>query len=185
MTTAVPLALPPAFVQFSRLHQSTLNSYAAHVLALYTQTQGGWRTGKPMCLVQAADVGGCPPNVDTVVQFQTGVQDTDGMYSATSPTQLTVQTTGWYRIVLQIKWDTTAGGRRACKIMVNGYNPGVNSIASDARDLGPQTLDACEGFAHLPAFSTIYANIWQSSATTAHLLTTKGGSFMSVEWICP
>lgn len=180
--------LPKVWQPYMLLSVGTLNRYPAHILALYTQTVGGWRTGKPMCLVKAVDAGGVPNSTDTVIQFQTAAQDTDGMYSSTSPTQLTVQTTGWYRVVLQVHWDTTTTGRRACKIMVNGIDPGSNAIASDARDLGTPgegTLTSCEGLAHLAAGATIYGNVWQSSGGTLHFVSGFSGTFLSAEWLMP
>lgn len=182
--------LPTTWGFGAPLTQHALNGYSAHILDLYTQCLGGFRTAKPMCLVIAADAGGIPNQTDTVITFQTGAQDTDGMYTATSPTQLTIQTSGWYRIMLQVHWDTTVAGHRSCKVLVNGTDPllpGV-AVATDAGDLGVSgegTVTTCEAFAHLNAGSTVYGNVWQSSGTVLHFVTVYSGTFMSAEWIAP
>ena len=179
---------PQAMYTGDRVYLGFVNTWPAGVLAAYTQCLGGFRTQRPLAKVTLDTTFGVANGNDVVVPFTTGAVDTDNMYSSLTPTQLTVQTSGWYRIILQQHWDVNGAGQRACKIMVNGTNPSINAIASDSRAPGIGGIGnmlCCEGFAHLTYGSTIYANAYQSSGGTQTLQTGYSGSFMSAEWICP
>lgn len=176
------------FAANGRLTQGIINGWPADILAGYTQTLGGFRTTRPMAQVAMSTTFGVANGNDVVMPFTSVVVDTDGMASTLAPNQLTVQTPGWFRIILQLHWDTTGAGQRACKIMTNGSNPNLNAIASDSRAPGVDgigSITACEAFAHLNYGSTIYANAYQLSGVTLDLVPNNGGSFMSAEWIAP
>lgn len=186
----MPLTISPQIFHFAangRLTQGPINGWPADILALYTQTLGGFRTTRPMAHITMSTTFGVANANDVVMPFTASTVDTDGMWSALSPNQLTVQTPGTWRIILQMHWDTTNPGQRACKIMVNGSNPNLNALATDSRQGvgGIGCLLACEAFAHLDYGSTIYANAYQTSGATQFLIPDNGGSFMSAQWIAP
>lgn len=186
LPTLVPA--PASMITGDRLYLSYVNSWPATILAAYTQCLGGFRTQRPLAKVILDTTFGVAGSNDVVVPFTTGAVDTDNMYSSLTPTQLTIQTPGWYRIILQQHWDVNGSGQRACKIMVNGTNPSINAIASDSRAPGIGGIGnmlCCEAFAHLSYGSTIYANAYQNSGSVQNLQAGYSGSFMSAEWICP
>lgn len=172
------------------LGQSLLNTYPAHVVNLYSQLAGGFRTSRPLAVlaVTSGSAVAVPNTTDSVVAFGSAVRDNDGMFSTVAPTQVSIQTSGWYRCSLQVRWPVNGTGYRACKILFNGLVPAAAAIGADFRQAGSSgegDVTACEGVAHLTAGSSVFANVWQSSGGSLTYQTAGSGTRLTVEWIAP
>lgn len=188
-TWAAPTPAIPTFVDGATTIVSPLNDLTASFTNLYNYTQGGFRTEKPLCVVyRLKSEGGPRPSVDNLVNWDSVYANTDFMFTASANDTLTVHTPGWYRLSLQVHFDATPAGLRACKIMVNGSAPGTNSVATDARipvTSSEGTVVFCSALVGLAAGSTILANCYQSSGGASMVITTFSASFLSAEWISP
>lgn len=173
----------PRVVSGTAPSATVFNTLAAEVDALgagctvrRTSTQTGILTG-----------------TDFVVSWQALTFDTiGGMWSASTPTAVTIVIPGVYACTLQERWSPSGGngtGQRAGKIMLNGSSVFNNSQASDKR--------AADGTAEgvtlsmttvlrLVAGDQLYCNYWQSSGSTiSGLHTDYGGTFFSVNRMGP
>jgi hypothetical protein len=188
-----PYPALPTFTDGTALTDASLNALSSNLGNLYTQTQSGFRTVKPMCVVYAdLDPAFAPASgVNELMPWDTVFQNTDAMFVTSQNTLFTVYSPGWYRISLQIHFDTVATGIRACKILINGTDPNGNAVSADARNPvtdGEGTVLFCSALVDCPKDTQIRANLYQDNTgddVVSSTVTDFSGSFMSAEWIAP
>jgi hypothetical protein len=102
--------------------------------------------------------------------WDTVLEDTDGLYAGGSPELLTIPTAGLWQVIYQFSAVTDATGDRAARVLLNGSataTPGGTSGIIlygqvEAADLGPTTITLCRNF-RFSAGDTIEAWGFQSS----------------------
>jgi hypothetical protein len=77
----------------------------------------------PECVVQQTAVQAIPNGTTTAtaVRWDAAVKDNDGMFDASTPTYITIQTPGWYEIEWAVSWGTKADATiRIQPLFLNG-----------------------------------------------------------------
>lgn len=184
-----PTPAIPSFTDGLIVNAGNLNALGTNLTNLYSQGFGGFRTLKPICVIQLTANQSVAPSADNLIQWDAEVIDTDNMWVATGKDHMTVNTAGIYNIQLQLHWAVeNAINIRAAKILVNGTDPTTASKAADvvvAFTNGEGPVNNCSAIVALSAGSAIYANRFQDSGNTVSLRTGFGGCHMSAEWISP
>jgi hypothetical protein len=186
----VAMSALTSFVDGTIPHQGDLNNYGTNIDTLCQLTTGKTAasgvSSKPMCKVAINANLGIATNVDAVTIFNVANYNTDNMWVASQPTQVTIQTAGKYRVVVQGDWAANATNTRSVKILVNGT---TNSNAVASCEVGAAPINdtiiqavACESLA---IGATVYMGVNQNSGGSLNLGTSLGGTFMIVEWVAP
>lgn len=185
MAGIVAAPTTPVFLDGRTITAAQLTTIGTHAAALFTRAQGGFRTRKPVLQVYNNSGIGIPATTNYTVGWLGASFNTDGMWSAASPAQVVVNTPGWYRLALQVHWDSTPNGIRSCKIVVNGTDPSASSVATANRYpcAGEGTVVFCQCVTKLAAGALIYATLY--TTTASGIISTYSGSYMSAEWIAP
>jgi hypothetical protein len=180
----------PTFQDGVLVHASDLNAICSNITALYQAALGGTRTAaKPQCVLSisstthACTTGASNNTTPGLIAWEGASINNDGMWTVTSPTIMTVQTSGTYRINLQVAvnvgWGASAALGLHLFIMVNGTSAATNTV-SCWRDFY-SSRSRCSATVSLQPASTIaaaaiygYGNRY-NSATAINFLTTTGG----------
>lgn len=189
LLVTAPVPPIPTFTEGTRLEENGLNSLSLNLRNLFNQTQGGFRTRKPICAAYQTAPQSIPTNVDTIMLFGGIAVNTDNMWATGANFALQVNTPGWYRLATQIHYNVDAVGIRACKLLVNGTDPNTNAVASDNRPpvtTGEGTVIGCQApLVHLAPGVFVYVNTYQNAGVGVSTVTTYSGSFVSAEWVAP
>lgn len=68
----------------------------------------------------------------TAIIFTTVVEDTNGMFTLLTPTQITCNLAGWYGLGAVVRFDANSVGLRDLRIQVNGVNIVIQELAAVA-----------------------------------------------------
>jgi hypothetical protein len=157
---------------------------------------------KPIVLIeQVINAQAINTGLNTLNNFTAGglIYDTDGMWSSGTPSRLTVQTPGWYRVSYGINCGTSGGTYGSCVRSTTGANnPAGSGVVSLNHWAGYTNVTATSnpGYAGAsglwPAY--LYAGDYlqlQMDAAAAGTSTglaapgsaNNGGSFFSMEWV--
>lgn len=186
-----------SFTDGNVVHQADLNNYGTNIDTLCQQTTGktaaAAKSSKAITQVERnanlsiADGGASP----IIITWNTASQQiTDTLWTAGSPTVLTVVTAGWYQMNLQVTWASAVLSIRTSGIMVNGTVQATNSIASTSfsstsTNVSYQQVGA---YYRLAAGATIYGFVYQSSGGAVNLNPTSvlaPGTYLAVRWDAP
>jgi hypothetical protein len=191
---AVAMMAPTNFTDGVLVRQADLNNLSTNLDALCQITTGKTAASgvasKPLCKLQRNAPQLISSVVNTLVQWDTEIVDTDNMWVPSVPDHMTVQTPGWYDIKFQYHID--AGGNapteRVAEIFVNGTSTSNTAGSMDSVMSRVQgTRIQCVATEHLAAGATIYANLYQDSGVPLNIAssTTTWRVFLVAEWTAP
>lgn len=188
---ATPTPAIPVFTDGMVVHATDLNALASNLTNLYNYNQASFNSQRPSLIVKATSTQSIPSNADTIVTFQSAVVNTDNMWTASVPTQVTIQHAGIYLIFSQLRWPTIGapgfGANTSMNILTNSTSIS-NAIAGATGlycNVGLGHTVQCATIANLAAGATIFLNAWQSDATAQPLQTNLGGSYIGATFITP
>lgn len=162
-----------------------LNGVGSNLTNIYNYTMAGFRTLKPICAVRVTGTISIPDSTDTVITWDTVDINYDNMWTSSSPTVITVNTAGVYRIHVQPAHTNSAGGghQLAGYVLINGTSVATNAVAGF--NIGVGQMGTCSALVGLSAGNTIRGSIFQATTLSQNLRTTDGGCRMVAEWVSP
>lgn len=186
-----PTPAIPSFTDGSVVHQADLNALASNLTNLFNENQGGFNTQRPCVIAQQTVAQTVNNATDTLVSFNSANVNTNNMWVAGNPTQLTIQTAGIYWVFSQVRWPTIGAPALttvcASNILANGTST-ANTIASNLLPFvnsGAGCGTQAGVIANLVANATLYLDVWQSSGAVQTLQTNFGSSFMGAIFLTP
>lgn len=123
-------------------------------------------------------------NTSTNVTFDAETYDTDSFHSNTvNNTKMTIPAGlgGYYRITLNIGWDTNSSGRRTISIKRNGSS--IIALAEATPATGVYLTFNVSTTYYLSATDTIEAEVYQSSGVSLDVLLQAERTFLQIERI--
>jgi len=179
-----PTPAIPTFASDVMVTALTLNAVGSNLTNLYNYTMGGFRTLKPLCVLRVAGTVSIPSSTDRVIAWDTADVNYDSMWSSGSPTFMTVNTAGVYRLSVQPAHANSAGGiwQLAGYVLINGTAVATNAVAGFNID---GYMGTCSALVGLSVGNTIYGSIFQATGLSQNLRTTDGGCRMVAEWVSP
>jgi hypothetical protein len=152
---------------------------------LDAQTKTSWEffLDKPFCKVErASSVQSIAASGSHVaISFDTEVEDNDGMYSAGSPTRITIQTDGLYLVQAHTNWAVNVNNNRLTSINKNGIG---NFVAFHTRPA--DSTDSCTQIwwlGRLVAGNYLELGVRQTTVGAVNTGTGTGIPTMSVKWM--
>lgn len=185
---AVPTPAIPTFTDGLVVHATDLNALASNLTNLYLYNQAGFQSQKPCVIVKQTTGQSIPNNTNTLINFQSALVNTDNMWAAGTPNQVTIQHAGIYLIIGQTVYPSAGAPgvsiTNADNILVNGTNPATNSVSSSGggsgiNASGPTTAS----LQNLAAGATVFLNTAHNYGGAVTLLTSFGSSFLSAIFI--
>lgn len=128
MTTPSPPI--PSFTDGTVVHQADLNALASNLTNIYTYLLGGFRTTPPIAVIQQNNAQTFTTGTTAQVTYDTAVVNTNSMWVAGSPAQVTIQTAGTYLIMQHVIWNSAFSGYRFCGVTLNGTTIPTNYVAN-------------------------------------------------------
>lgn len=188
----VPTPAIPTFTDGQIVHATDLNALASNLTNLYNYNQSGFVTQRPCVIVQQTTGQSIPNNTDTVVNFQSATINTDNMWTASTPGQLTIQHAGIYLLNGQVFYqaigsptlNTNAGGY----ICVNGTTSVTNAVGAGGANAGQGAAGPTANIAalvNLAVNATVYLEATHTYGSSTTLRTNYGGSWLSAIFITP
>lgn len=180
-----------SFVDGSIVHQGDLNNLSANINTLCQLTTGKTAasgvSSKPLVRTSITSNQSIPDSTITVISWNTANASTDNMWVSSVPTALTVQTAGWYSILVQAAWASGTQSNRSIGVMINGTNENVNGVAKTwfAGSLVGPWYQQVTAYEHLAAGATIYGYVYQVSGGALNLVTSVPATYMSARWDAP
>lgn len=180
------------FVDSVVVHQGGVNNLSTNIDTLCQLTTGKTAASavstKPLIEVALNANQSMPNNSVQVISWNVANSNTDNMWVVSSPASLTIQTSGWYSILMQVSWASGTLSERNCGIMVNGLTESVNSVAKN--DFQNSAASGSiwfqvQAYKHLAAGATVYGYIYQSSGGALNLLSAVPGTYLSARWDAP
>lgn len=189
---AIPTPAIPTFTDGQIVHATDLNAMASNLTNLYTYNQAGFTSQKPCVIVKQTTGQAIPNNADTVLNFQTAIINTDNMWTASVPGQLTIQHPGIYLLNGQIFYQaigsptlaTNAGGY----LCVNGTNSSLSAIGAGGTNAGQGAAGPTANMAalvNLAAGATVFLEATHTYGASTTLRTNFGGSWLAAVFITP
>lgn len=185
------MTAPTNFTDGVVVHQADLNNLSTNLDSLCQITTGKTAASgvstKPIVRVGLNANQSIPDSTITVVSWNAASTNTDNMWVASQPTQLTVQTAGWYQILMQTAWNGATQSNRSCGVMINGTSEAVNGVAKNwfAGSLNGPWYHQVLAYEHLAAGATIYGYVYQVSGGALSLVTSVPGTYLSARWDAP
>lgn len=131
----------------------------------------------------AAGAGGYDALGGNLVDLEAVIFDSHSFWSSGTPSRLTVPAgqAGYYLIVAQASWNTSATGRKAGWIYKNGSRVGIAEVNGDDGGLGLSFTVAT--FIQLAVGDYVELVVRQDSAGALDLLGEAGGSFTQIQMV--
>jgi hypothetical protein len=127
MTTPTPAI--PTFTDGVPAHAVALNALGSNITNLYNYSLGGFLTSPPFVIANQTTAQSIT-SAETSLSFNTTIVNSNNMWVASQPSQLTIQTTGTYLFIGQFSTGLGATATYAyATITVNGTGLG-NRIAT-------------------------------------------------------
>jgi hypothetical protein len=175
-----PTPAIPTFVDGLITHQTDLNSLVANINNLYLTDLGAFRTTNPCCAVRVTGTHSVPNSTEVQIPWDVADINNDAMWSASSPTILTINTAGVYLVQVTLGVVTGSAQQIAARILVNGTFPPTDAQVTSSM-LGFKNI--ASSMVPLEAGSVINATIFHTVGSTVNLDTTKGSCRMSAHRI--
>jgi hypothetical protein len=170
------------------VHQADLNALAQNLTNLYGYNQGGFATQRPAALAQQTSAQTIPTSTDTLLTFNAATINTDNMWVASQPAQLTIQVAGIYILFAQTFWP----GNRAVSgatpwvtmdILVNGTSGTAVSHAGCGVISSATTATPGAGLfsmipANLASGGTVFLSCNQNYGASVPLPVSRGGAYL-------
>ena len=185
--TTTPTPAIPTFTDGLVVHATTLNALSSNLTNLYTYGQASFTSQKP-CVVAQQTTGQTITGVDTLLNFQTATVNTDNMWTASVPNQLTVQHAGIYYVWSVIAWAVTAtgsfGNHGISYILINGST--ASSAVATSGNVYGTTAGNCAAstscIINLAAGATIFS-LGNSQGANNTLGVALGGSTLGAMYM--
>ncbi|GAA1030811.1 MULTISPECIES: TNF domain-containing protein [Amycolatopsis] len=189
---AVPTPTIPTFTDGQIVHAADLNGLGSNLTNLYNYLNAGFTSQRP-CVIAKQTTGQSIPNAtNTLVNFQSAAVNTDNMWNASQPNQLTIQHAGIYLLYSQTRYGAVANSLSEAvttSLLVNGTAVPGNAVSTQAQippSIGAGTALMCISLVNLAAGSTVYLNAWQSTTGGAITLDTAyGGTYLAAVFLTP
>ena len=128
MTAPTPAI--PTFTDGTIVHQAALNALGSNLTNLYSFCLGAFVNSPAFCITNQTSAQPIPNTTTTVVNFSSTVINTNNMWVASQPGQLTVQTAGTYLLIGKVRYGAAAGGTfRFAEVLINGTSSPGNVVA--------------------------------------------------------
>lgn len=173
----------PVFASDVMVTATQLNAVGSNLTNIYTYAMGGFRTRKPICAVRATATHAVPDSTATILTWDTADLNYDAMWSAGSPTVLTVNTAGVYHLSVQPAHTGTGPNQLAGYILINGTSQTTNAVG--AFNVGAGVMGTASALVALTVGTTIYGSIYQATGLPLNERTNLGGCRMVAEWVSP
>lgn len=181
----VPSPTIPTFTDGSLLHATALNALASNLTNLYNYNQGGFSTQRP-CVIAVQTTGQSIPNSsDTLVNFNSAPVNTNNMWVASQPTQITIQTAGIYYLFGAIHYpllgSPTLATDATAELRLNGTGPGNAVMGADLPYVsnGAGTIPQTSYLANLASGAVLYLNAWHTAGASETLIASPYGSTLA------
>lgn len=188
----IPTPTIPSFTDGMIVHATDLNALASNLTNLYLYNNAGFTTQKPCAIVKQTSGQSIPNNADTVVNFQSAVINTDNMWTASTPGQLTIQHAGIYLLNGQVFYTAIGSPTLATNmggyICVNGTTSSTNAVGAGGTNAGQGAAGPTANMAalvNLAAGATVFLEATQTTGSSQTLRTTFGGSWLAAVFITP
>ncbi|EOD66913.1 hypothetical protein [Amycolatopsis vancoresmycina] len=188
----IPTPTIPSFTDGQIVHATDLNALASNLTNLYLYNNAGFTTQKPCAIVKQTSGQSIPNNADTVVNFQSAVINTDNMWTASVPGQLTIQHAGIYLLNGQVFYQAIGSPTLATNmggyICVNGTTSSTNAVGAGGTNAGQGAAGPTANMAalvNLAAGATVFLEATQTTGASQTLRTNFGGSFLAAIFITP
>lgn len=187
-----PTPAIPSFVDGSVVHQADLNALASNLTNLFNENQGGFRTQRDCVITTRTTLQTINNSTDTLISFSSASVNTNNMWTASQPTQITIQTAGIYWIFGQVRWPVIAGSTQAMgmsgSILVNGTSYLANGVAAQLcapvnAGSGISAVVGC--LVNLAVGAVVYLNAWQNTGAAVTTNTDGGGTFLGAIFLTP
>lgn len=187
---AVPTPAIPTFTDGLVVHATDLNALASNLTNLYLYNQAGFQSQRPCVIARQTTGQTIPNNADTVMNFQSALVNTDNMWTASVPGQLTIQHAGIYLLQGQVFYiaggaptlATNAGGY----LCVNGTTASTNAVGAGGANAGQGAAGPTANMSalvNLAAGATVYLEATHTYGSSTTLRTNYGGSYLSAVFI--
>lgn len=170
----------PSFVDGTVVHQADLNSLVSNINVMAVATAGKTQAAqyaRPECAVHLSVTQTITSGTVTLVTYGVADLNTDNMWTASVPNQMTVQTAGVYLLTHSAIFAsglTSSGNTSEARIMVNGTTPSTNTVACGTTSIyNGGWFVTCTAIAKLAVNATIFFSVLQSSGSS----TTIGSGF--------
>jgi len=166
------------------------NAYADEIERLATGLFGNLtNTARPLTIVRRTSNLTIATNLAVIVTWQTASLDSAQlpMWSASTPTILTVRTPGQYLLMGSIRWDGGSAGIKVSALLKNALNDlgSVGSNAVPGLSSGEAAPTPTFGVEPLVAGDLIRLDCYQTSGADRTLVTDKGGTRLAALWLGP
>lgn len=187
----VPSPAIPSFTDGSLLHATSLNALASNLTNLYNYNQGGFATQRPCVIARQTSTQTITGSTDTLITFQSAAINVGTMWTASQPTQITIQIAGVYWVFGQIRWPPTSGATLAnfyqSNIFANGTSTSntiaMNQAAATSGGSGPSNQVGT--IVNLTAGATLYLDGYAAVTPNATTRTDFGGCFLGAVFLTP
>jgi hypothetical protein len=129
-------------------------------------------------------------NVETAVKFTIADFDSDGMWNATTPNLLTIQTPGFYKVRAGVNLTAASCQHNCYLVSTTGYNsPAGPGIVSSQHWQGASVGDLANpcsrtsGVWPVYLYAGDYIQLFAASAGTTTQDNVNGGSYLSMELV--
>lgn len=189
---ATPTPAIPTFTDGMLVHATDLNGLASNLTNLYNYTNASFISQRP-CVIAKQTTGQSIPNAaNTLVNFQSAAVNTDNMWTASVPSQLTINHAGIYLLYSQTRYGAVANNLAyavTTSLLVNGTAVPGNAVSTQAQippSVGAGTALMCISLVNLAAGSTVFLNAWQATGGAAVTLDTAyGGTYIGAVFLTP
>ena len=162
-----------------------LNSLRTNVANFYTVAMGasGHTTKKPALVLRVTGTHAVANSTDTAVIWDVADVNNDSMWAVGTPTQVTIQTAGTYKIDLTLGTSGVYNDGLTCYITVNGTTPSSQGVAVWHDTKSDRGRASCT--VSLAAAATVFAVINHTAGVSRNLATTVGGCRFEFTYIAP
>ncbi|MFD2421678.1 hypothetical protein [Amycolatopsis pigmentata] len=178
---ATPTPAIPTFTDGQIVHATDLNALASNLTNLYNYNQASFTSQRPCVIAKQTTAQGTTAGTFTTANFQAAVINTDNMWTASVPNQVTIQHAGIYYVFSQTRYPTTAyntANAVDAYILANGtaFSNSITgqSMIPTGNSIG--TTIVATTITNLAAGSTLYLGV--QTNFNFNLDTGVGGSFL-------
>lgn len=186
---ATPTPAIPTFTDGTIVHATDLNALASNLTNLYNYNQASFTSQRPCVIAKQTTGQAIASATFSTVNFQTALINTDNMWTASVPSQITIQHAGIYYIFSQLRWPVmtpfTSSWAVDGYILANGTAFG-NSVTGKSEIPTPNSIGStisATTIANLAAGATLFLGAQQTTGSSRTLDTGVGGSFLGAIYL--
>jgi hypothetical protein len=173
------------------VHQADLNALATNLTNLYAYNQGGFFTQKPTVICQQTTGQAVANSTDTLVSFGSAPINTNNMWVASQPTQITIQTAGIYFVFGLVPFPLLGSPTLAtvctANLWVNGTSPSnaVNGTDLPFVSQGAGSAPQASYLGNFAVGATLYLDAWHTAGSTQTLRVSPYGAILVAIYLTP